>query len=233
MTFKSRPGCAISSTSTSRTLACTMLTSTRRSSPGGRRWTSSLMWPGNPSAPPRTPADNSWPTARSPLREDMMATQQTARPTWTLDPVHSSIEFSLEFMGMSTYRTGFRALEGTLRFDPDRPAESSVSATIPVGSVDVTNERLMSRLMEDDLLGGAKHPSITFQSTQVDEAAPDRWKVSGDLTIHGVSRPVTLEARYLGQKKSPFSGKMMATFRAETTIEKGVFGVTWNAPVEG
>jgi polyisoprenoid-binding protein YceI len=166
-------------------------------------------------------------------KEDTMTTQQTAFPTWSLDPVHSSIEFSLDYMGMSTYRTGFRALEGTLRFDPDRPAESSVSATIPVASVDVTNERLMSRLMEDDLLGGAKHPSITFQSTQVDVAAPDRWKVSGDLTIHGVSRPVTLEARYLGQKKSPFSGKMLVTFRAETTIEKGDFGVTWNAPVEG
>src|SRR2546428_11767221 len=123
----------------------------------------------------------------------------TTLATWTIDPVHSSIEFSLDYMGMSTYRTGFRALEGTLRFDPDRPAESSVSATIPVASVDVTNERLMGRLMEDDLLGGAKHPSITFQSTRVDVAAPDRWKVSGDLTIHGGARRGTLEARGLGQ----------------------------------
>jgi polyisoprenoid-binding protein YceI len=163
---------------------------------------------------------------------DMMATQQTALPTWTLDPVHSSIEFSLEFMGMSTYRTGFRALEGTLRFDPDRPAESSVSATIPVASVDVTNDRLMGRLMEDDLLGGANHPSITFRSTRVDVVSPESWKISGELTIHGTSRPVTLDARYFGQKKSPFSGKMMATFRAETIVNRGDFGVTWNAPLE-
>jgi polyisoprenoid-binding protein YceI len=163
---------------------------------------------------------------------DMMATQQTALPTWTLDPVHSSIEFSLEFMGMSTYRTGFRALEGTLRFDPDRPAESSVSATIPVASVDVTNDRLMGRLMEDDLLGGANHPSITFRSTRVDVVSPESWKISGELTIHGTSRPVTLIARYFGQKKSPFSGKMMATFRAETIVNRGDFGVTWNAPLE-
>jgi polyisoprenoid-binding protein YceI len=162
----------------------------------------------------------------------MMATQQTTLPTWTLDPVHSSIEFSLEFMGMSTYRTGFRALEGTLRFEPDRPAESSVSATIPVASVDVTNDRLMGRLMEDDLLGGANHPSITFRSTRVDVVSPESWKISGELTIHGTSRPVTLDARYLGQKKSPFSGKMMATFRAETIVNRGDFGVTWNAPLE-
>src|SRR5262249_59887309 len=123
------------------------------------------------------------------------ATQQPALPPGSLDPVHPSIEFSLDYMGMPTYRAGVRALEGTLRFDPDRPGDSSVFATIPVASVDVTNERLMSRLMEDDLLGGAKHPSITFQSTQVDVAARDRWKVSGDLTIHGVSRPVRLEVR--------------------------------------
>lgn len=128
-----------------------------------------------------------------------MATQQTALPTWTLDPVHSSIEFALEFMGMSTYRTGFRALEGTLRFDPDRPAESSVSATIPVASVDVTNDRLMGRLMEDDLLGGANHPSITFRSTRVDVVSPESWKISGELTIHGTSRPVTLDIDGLPQ----------------------------------
>ena len=145
-----------------------------------------------------------------------MATPQPAFPTWSLDPVHSSIEFSLDYMGMSTYRTGFRALEGTLRFDPDRPAESSVSATIPVGSVDVTNERLMSRLMEDDLLGGAKHPSITFQSTQVDVAAPDRWKVSGDLTIHGMpeqSRVMPLRSRRLRFRIAGSSSSRTTTTR--------------------
>ena len=160
-----------------------------------------------------------------------MATAALA--TWTLDPVHSSVEFSLDYMGISSFRTGFRSLEGALRFDPDRPAASSVTATIPVASVDVTNERLMGRLMEDDLLGGASHPSITFTSTKVDAASGDAWKVAGNLAIHGVSRPVALDVRYLGQKKSPFSGKMVATFRAETSITRGDFGVTWNAPVEG
>src|SRR5262245_21195037 len=121
-----------------------------------------------------------------------------ALSTWTIDPVHSSVEFSLDYMGFSTYRTGFRALEGSLEFEPARPAASSVNAWIPVASVDVTNDRLMSRLMDPDLLGGKDHPTITFKSTRVEASDPAHWKVTGNLTIHGVARPVVLDTRYLG-----------------------------------
>ena len=114
----------------------------------------------------------------------------TTPPVWTIDPVHSSVEFSLDYMGFTTYRTGFRALEGSLRFDAGQPAASSVTASIPVASVDVTNDRLMSRLMDADLLGGKDHPTITFQSTRVEAVDSAHLKVTGDLTIHGVTRPV-------------------------------------------
>jgi polyisoprenoid-binding protein YceI len=154
-------------------------------------------------------------------------------PAWAIDPVHSSVEFSLEYMGMSVYRTGFRALEGTLHFDPARPAEASVAASIPVASVDVTNERLMGRLMDPDLLGGKEHPTIAFQSTRVEPVQPAQWKVAGNLTIHGVTRPVTLDTRFLGQGKHPVSGKTVGTFRAETAIDRRDFGVTFNAALEG
>src|SRR5213593_4474322 len=123
----------------------------------------------------------------------------TTLSTWTIDPVHSSVEFSLDYMGFSTYRTSFRNLEGSLEFDPARPAASSVVASIPVASVDVTNERLLSRLMDADLLGGKDHPTITFRSTRVEAVDPTHWKVTGDLSIHGVSRSVVLDTRYLGQ----------------------------------
>jgi polyisoprenoid-binding protein YceI len=157
----------------------------------------------------------------------------TATPsTWTIDAVHSSVEFSLDYMGFSTYRTGFRALEGSLRFDADRPDASSVEASIPVASIDVTNDRLMGRLMDPDLLGGRDHPTITFRSTRVEALDPARWKVTGDLTIHGVTRPVALDTRYLGQAMHPFSKKMAAAFRAEAAIDRREFGVTWNAAVE-
>ena len=150
----------------------------------------------------------------------------TTLSNWTIDPVHSSVEFSLDYMGFSTYRTGFRALEGSLEFDPARPASASVNASIPVASVDVTNDRLMSRLMDPDLLGGKEHPTITFKSTRVEAVDPAHWKVTGGLTIHGVARPVVLDARYLGQAKHPFSGKITAAFRAEMAIDRRDFGVT-------
>jgi polyisoprenoid-binding protein YceI len=152
--------------------------------------------------------------------------------TWTIDSVHSSVEFSLEYMSMSLYRTGFRALEGTLRFDPARPADAAVSASIPVASVDVTNERLMGRLMDADLLGGKDHPTITFQSTRVEPIDATHWRISGDLTIHGVTRPAVLDAHFTGQGKHPVSGKTVSTFRAETTIDRQDFGVTYRAPLE-
>jgi polyisoprenoid-binding protein YceI len=152
-----------------------------------------------------------------------MATTST---TWTIDPVHSSVEFSLE------YRTGFRALEGALEFDPARPAAASVTASIPVQSVDVTNDRLMSRLMDLDLLGGKDHPAITFKSTRVEAADQAHWKVTGDLTLHGATRPVVLDVRYLGQGMHPFAKKVAAAFRAETAIDRREFGVTWNAAMD-
>jgi len=160
------------------------------------------------------------------------ATMATTLSNWTIDPVHSSVEFSLDYMGFSTYRTGFRALEGSLEFDPARPAAASVNASIPVASVDVTNDRLMSRLMDPDLLGSKEHPTITFKSTRVEAVDPAHWKVTGDLTIHGVARPVALDTRYLGQAKHPFGGKIAAAFRAETAIDRRDFGVTWNAAMD-
>ena len=156
----------------------------------------------------------------------------TTIPTWTIDPVHSSVQFSIGYMGFSTYRTGFRALEGSLEFDPARPAASSVNASIQVPSVDVTNERLMSRLMDADLLGGTDHPTVSFRSTRVEPTDAAHWKVTGDLTLHGVTRPVVLDTHFLGQGMHPFSKKVSAAFRAEAAVDRSQFGVTWNAALE-
>ena len=123
------------------------------------------------------------------------ATMATTLATWTIDPVHPSVEFSLEYVGFSMYRTAFRALEGSLEFDAARPAASSVNASMPAASVDVTNDRLMSRLMDPDLLGGRDHPTITFKSTRVEALDPAHSRVTGDLAIHGVAQPVVLCGR--------------------------------------
>ena len=96
----------------------------------------------------------------------------TTPSRWTIDPVHSSVEFALDDMGFSTYRTGLRALEGSLEYGPGRPVSASATASIPVAGNNVTHARLMTRLMDPDLLGGTHHPTITFESTQDRQAGP-------------------------------------------------------------
>src|SRR5207245_4434774 len=78
-------------------------------------------------------------------QEDTVTTTERALQTWTIDPVHSSLEFSLEYMGISTFRTGFRAVEGSLALDPARPEQSAVTVSVPVAGVDVTTARLLGR----------------------------------------------------------------------------------------
>jgi polyisoprenoid-binding protein YceI len=152
--------------------------------------------------------------------------------TWSIDPVHSSVEFSLEYMGISTWQARFKTAELTLDFDPAAPARASVTAFVDVASIDVTNERLYGKLMEADFFDRDKHPKLQFRSTRVEAAGGNRYRVAGDLTIKGVTRPVVLDATYGGQAKSPFSGKMVAAFRAETRVNRGDFGLQWNAAVE-
>ena len=86
--------------------------------------------------------------------------------------------------------------------------------------------------MDPDLLGGKDHPTITFRSTRVESIDSSHWKVTGDLTIHGVARSVVLDTRYLGEANHPFSKKIAAAFRAETAIDRRDFGVTWNAAMD-
>ena len=155
----------------------------------------------------------------------------TTLAIWTIDPVHSSIEFSLDYMGFSTYRTGFRALEGSLEFNAARPAASSVNASIPVASIDVTNDRLMSRLMDADLLGGRDHPTITFRSTRVEALDPAHWKVTGDLTIHGVASRSSW-TRATSARPSTRSAARSPPPSGRTAIDRGSFGVTWNAAMD-
>jgi polyisoprenoid-binding protein YceI len=131
--------------------------------------------------------------------------------TWSIDPVHSSVGFSLEYMGISTWQARFRTAELALDFDEAAPARASLTASVDVASIDVTNERLYGRLMEADFFDRDKHPTLTFRSTRVEAAGGNRYRVAGDLTIKGVTRPVVLDATYGGQGKHPFSGSVHVT----------------------
>ncbi len=153
--------------------------------------------------------------------------------TWKFDPTHSSAEFAARHMMVSTVRGGFRNVTGTIEFDPENVEASSVEATIDVR--EMTSTGVLDRdnhLKSADFLDAETYPTITFKSTKVEKTGDNTGRITGDLTIRNVTRPVTLDAELLGIVNSPF-GQKVAGFSATTTINREDFGLTWNMVVEG
>ncbi|MGH8163941.1 MAG: YceI family protein, partial [Rhodanobacteraceae bacterium] len=121
-----------------------------------------------------------------------------ADDTYKLDPVHSSINFKVRHF--FSYVTGkFTKFEGTIRVDPDHPEKSSVTATIQAASVDTQNVHRDDDLRSADFFEVAKYPTITFKSKSVKRTGADSGDIIGDLTMHGVTREITLHAKFLGK----------------------------------
>lgn len=165
----------------------------------------------------------------------------TARPqaqsasgisTWTIDAAHSSVGFSVKHMMISTVRGQFGQVEGTIQFDPAQPESAAVTARIATDSVTTFNESRDAHLRSNDFFNAEQYPFITFQSTKVEAAGEDRFRVYGDLTIRDVTQPVVLDAEYEGQIRDAY-GMQRAAFTATTEISRKAFGVTWNAAIEG
>lgn len=154
-------------------------------------------------------------------------------PKYQFDPVHTSAEFAARHMMVTTVRGGFRNITGTLIFDTDHPEQSTVEATIDTTSMTSTGvEQRDNHLRSADFLDVEKFPTITFKSTKVEPNAKDQTaKVTGDLTIHGVTRPVVLDVEFLGQNKNPW-GKTVVGFTGKTKINREDFGLTWNVALE-
>jgi len=152
---------------------------------------------------------------------------------WNLDNAHSSADFSARHMMITTVRGGFRNVSGTIDFDPANPAAASVEAVIDTTSI--TSTGLADRdnhLKSPDFLDIASYPAITFKSTKVEpNANGTSAKITGDLTIKDVTRPVTLDVDFVGQVNSPF-GDTRAGFTASTKINREDFGLTWNMALE-
>lgn len=162
----------------------------------------------------------------------MTTAATTATSTWSIDPIHSRVEFGVSHMGITTFRGHFRTVEGTIQIDEENPANSSVTASILADSIDVPGDRFQGHVKGDDFLKVGEYPALTFQSTNVERVDDTHWKINGGLTIRDVTRPVTLDTEYIGQAKHPFSGKTSAGFRASTEIDRGEYGITWNALLE-
>jgi polyisoprenoid-binding protein YceI len=155
-----------------------------------------------------------------------------ADDTYKLDPVHSSISFKVRHF--FSYVTGnFTKFEGTIRVDPDHPEKSSVTATIQAGSIDTKNEKRDEDLRSPDFFDVAKYPTITFKSKSVKQTGADTGDIVGDLTMHGVTKEITLHAKFLG-KGTGLGGKPISGWQVTPDpIKRSDYGLTWSKTVEG
>jgi polyisoprenoid-binding protein YceI len=152
---------------------------------------------------------------------------------WQFDPTHSSADFAARHMMVSTVRGGFKNVTGTLDFDPDHIEKARVEATIDTREFVSTGvDDRDNHLKSPDFLDIENYPTITFKSTRVEKTGDSTAKIHGDLTIRDVTRPVVINASFLGRVTSPF-GQTVAGFEGEVKINREDFGLTWNMAIEG
>jgi polyisoprenoid-binding protein YceI len=167
--------------------------------------------------------------------QQSMATPSDTRTIWTIDPAHSRIGFSVKHMMFTTVHGRFGGVNGTIRLDDDHPHDASVEVEIDTATIDTGDANRDEHLRSADFFDVATYPTIVFRATLVEPVSPlsrDRWRVVGDLTIHGVTRSVELAAEETGRGTNPF-GADIAGFEATAKISRKDFGMEFNVPLEG
>jgi polyisoprenoid-binding protein YceI len=148
------------------------------------------------------------------------------------DPPHTTASFAVKHMMINTVRGQFGKVSSTLMWDKDDPTKSSVEVKIDAASIDTRNDQRDGHLKSPDFFDAAKCPEITFKSNKIEKAGDDKYKVSGDLTMHCQTHPVTLDATFNPNPiKSPW-GTMVYVGSGTATVKRADWGLTWNKPLE-
>lgn len=155
---------------------------------------------------------------------------QAAPTTWTIDPVHSKVSFSIRHF-FSKVPGSFTKFSATIVYDPDKPEASSVKAEIDATSINTENEKRDAHLKSEDFFFVEKYPTLTFVSTKVLAAEKGKLTVQGDLTMRGVTKPVTLDVTFLGAGPT-FQGMQNAGFEATTKVNRKDFNILWNRTLD-
>ena len=145
---------------------------------------------------------------------------------WKLDPSHSEADFAITHMAISTVHGNFRGVSGTIHFDPDNISGSSVEANIDVNTVSTGVEARDSHLRGPEFFEVSKYPNMTFKSTSIKKVG-DGYNVYGDLSLHGVTRPVTLKLEEPGKEETDAKGMHHRGFTATTMINRKDFGLLY------
>jgi len=152
-------------------------------------------------------------------------TAQATPVTYTMDPGHTFVLFSWNHFGFSNPTANLSLGQGTLVFDDKDPSKSSVDVTLPLADLDTHVSKLDEHLKKPDLLDADKYPTITFKSTKVQAAGGNKYKVTGDLTVHGVTKPVVLDATLNKSGEHPMMKVPTVGFDAVATLKRSDFGV--------
>jgi polyisoprenoid-binding protein YceI len=170
----------------------------------------------------------------------MTITSSTASSTTTradltgnyaIDPSHSRIGFSARHAMVTKVRGSFDEFEGSGYIDGAQPANSHFEVTIKAASIDTRNADRDAHLRTNDFLAMDEYPELTFRSTKVEEAGDGRFEVTGDLTVRGVTKPVTIGFEFTGAVQDPW-GNTRLGFEGGTTINRKDWGVDWNMPLQ-
>ena len=159
------------------------------------------------------------------------ASQAPAATSWTIDPAHSVVEFAVKHLMFSTVKGRFPNVSGAIALNDADLSASSVTAEIDTASIHTGEPNRDAHLRSGDFLDVENFPSITFESTGVVPRGSNSFVIVGNLTLHGVTQEVTLEAELAGKGTDPWGGQR-AGFTASTSISRKEFGLTWNQGLE-
>jgi polyisoprenoid-binding protein YceI len=155
----------------------------------------------------------------------------TLTGTYVIDPTHSRIGFVARHAMVTKVRGSFNEFEGSGYFDAENPAASHLELTIRAASIDTRNADRDGHLKSNDFFDMETYPEITFASTAVEQIDPESYRVTGDLTIKGVTKPVTVDFEYAGTAIDPYQNQRIG-FEGTTTVNRKDWGVSWNAALD-
>jgi polyisoprenoid-binding protein YceI len=152
----------------------------------------------------------------------------TAVPTgtWSVDPSHSRVEFQVKHLGIASVRGHFASFEGTLEIGDDL-SSARAYGTVDVASVDTNEEKRDEHLRSGDFFHAEQHPQISFASTEIVPVDDETFEISGDVTLHGVTRPITLKAEVTGTEQDPWGNERVG-LEVTGQLDRGEFGMTFN-----
>lgn len=156
----------------------------------------------------------------------------TTVTTWSIDPAHSAAEFKVKHLMISNVRGKFTGLTGTLKLNEGDVSKSSIEASIPVATVSTGDEQRDGHLKSGDFFDAEKFPTMAFKSTKIVPDGEGELKVTGDLTLHGATKPVTFSVEGPSQPSKDPWGNTRIGLSATAKINRKDFGLSWNAALE-